>query len=231
MNPKVREALTSSFARKGHPLSDPQVSDLLLYVSLLVKWNRRVRLTGLRDPAGIAGHLLSESLDFLRLWTPPIETVGGRRAMDVGAGAGIVGIPLGLLFPKTEMVLVESLSRKAAFLAEAIRALGAGNLRVVRGRAESLAGGGDVREKGGGHLGAYDAILCRAVAPVSEVLSWVWPLLAADGRLLIRQGRRGAEELSAAGPAMAALGALLVGETHVEGGRIIALGRGGPRFT
>lgn len=225
-DPRLRETLVSSFDRKDHPLGAPQISALLAYLSLLDKWNRRVRLTGLRDPVEIASRLLPESLDFLRLWSPR----AGERALDVGAGAGIVAIPIGVLFPQVEMVLVESQGRKASFLREAVRAvvgaMGAGNFRVINQRVETLWEGKKTKdgEKGGRHLGGFQAILCRAVAPVSELLPKVWPLLADGGRLLIRQGVRGEAELETARAAMTSLGCFLLGVTGLEGGRIIALG-------
>ncbi len=226
MDSKVQDALVSSFAGKGFSLDDAQVSALLAYLSLLEKWNRRVRLTGLRDPVEIAARLLPESLDFLRLWEPR----EGERALDVGAGAGIVGIPIGILFPGVEVVLVESQGRKAAFLGEVVRELGFGRFQVIGERVEGLAGKmerGGPEKKGVVNLRAYDTILCRAVAPVSEILPRVWPLLAAAGRVLIRQGARAEDELAAARPGMDSLGSVLLGEAVLEGGRIIALGHGG----
>jgi 16S rRNA (guanine527-N7)-methyltransferase len=216
---KLLEILSSSFAPRGFPLQESQASALLAYLFLLEKWNKKIRLTGRRDPVEIAGRLLPESLDFLRLWRPR----EGQRALEVGAGAGITGIPVGILFPRLEVVLVESQERKAAFLAEAVRAVGIGNFKVMGERVENLWKGGP-DEKRGRHLSAYDAILCRAVAEISKLLPLVWPLLAVGGRVLVRQGKQGEAEFERAGQAISSLGASFLGEVPLDGGRIIALG-------
>jgi 16S rRNA (guanine527-N7)-methyltransferase len=213
------EILNSSFVQRGFSLLESQASALLAYLLLLEKWNRKVRLTGRRDPVEIAGRLLPESLDFLRLWRPS----EGQRALEVGAGAGITGIPIGILFPEIEVVLVESQERKAAFLAEAVRAVGMGNFEVMGERVENLWKTGS-DEKRGRHLGAYDAILCRAVAEISKLLPLVWPLLAPRGRVLVRQGKQGDAEFERAGQVISSLGASILGEVPLDGGRIIALG-------
>ena len=230
MNPEVREALVFSFARRGYPLDDSQAVALSAYVALLNKWNRAVRLTGVLDPVGIAGSLLPESLDFLGLWDP----LDGEEALDVGAGAGVAGIPIGVMFPGIRMTLVESGSRKAAFLKQAIREVGVGDFQVIHGRFERLGlarAAGAPKEGRGGHIGGYDAILSRAVAPVGALTPLVWRLLAPGGRLLVRQGRDAAAELEAARGALDECGAFLRGRVELEGGRIISLGHGADGFT
>ena len=230
MNPEAREALASSFARRGFPLDDSQVAALSAYVALLNKWNPAVRLTGVLDPVGIAGRLLPESLDFLGLWDP----LDGEEALDVGAGAGVAGIPIGVLFPGIRMTLVESGGRKAAFLKQAVREVGVGDFRVIHGRFERLGldrAAGESEEDRGGHLGGYDAILSRAVAAVGVLTPMVWRLLAPEGKLLIRQGREAAAELETARGALDECGAFMRGLVELEGGRIISLGHGADRFT
>ncbi|HJM43815.1 MAG: class I SAM-dependent methyltransferase [Nitrospinota bacterium] len=230
MNPEIREALASSFARRGSPLDDSKAAALSAYVALLNKWNRTGRLTGVRDPVGIAGRLLPESLDFLGLWDP----LDGEKALDVGAGAGVAGIPIGVMFPGIRMTLVESGGRKVAFLKQAVREVGIGDFRVIHVRFERLGldrAAGESEEERAGHLGGYGAILSRAVAPVGVLAPMVWRLLAPEGRLLIRQGREAAAELKAARGALEDCGALVRGRVEIEGGRIISLGHGVDGFT
>lgn len=68
------------------------------------------------------------------------DAVRGRSALDIGAGGGLLGIPLAIVRRDMDVCLVESLSRKAAFLAEASGKLRLENLTVRNARAESLAG-------------------------------------------------------------------------------------------
>ncbi|MHB1877399.1 MAG: 16S rRNA (guanine(527)-N(7))-methyltransferase RsmG, partial [Streptosporangiaceae bacterium] len=79
---------------------------------------------------------------------------GGVLA-DLGSGAGLPGIVLAMLRPGTEVVLIEPMARRTAFLSECAAELGLANVRVERSRAEDLAG----------RLEA-DVVTARAVAPL-----------------------------------------------------------------
>jgi 16S rRNA (guanine527-N7)-methyltransferase len=120
----------------------------------------------------------------------------GAKVADLGSGAGLPGLVVALLRPDLEMTLLEPLLRRATFLTEAVAALGLANVRVLRCRAEehpSTAG--------------YDVVLARAVAPLDRLAGWALPLLREGGRLLALKGVGAPEELEAAAPALAALGA------------------------
>jgi 16S rRNA (guanine527-N7)-methyltransferase len=97
---------------------------------------------------------------------------------DLGSGAGLPGMVLALLRPDLDIVLVEPLLRRTAFLEEAIRALGLTNVKVVRSRAEDLVG----------HLAA-DVVTARAVAPLVRLLGWALPLCAPNGQVLAMKGQ------------------------------------------
>ncbi|HEY0397309.1 MAG TPA: RsmG family class I SAM-dependent methyltransferase, partial [Acidimicrobiia bacterium] len=91
----------------------------------------------------------------------------GARVVDVGSGAGLPGIPLGLARPDVTLTLVEPMARRVEFLEEAVAALATpGGLpwRVVRGRAEERSVVGTV--------GAVDVVTARAVAPLPRLVGW-----------------------------------------------------------
>lgn len=105
---------------------------------------------------------------------------------DVGSGAGLPGIPLALARPDLKITLLEPLERRARFLGLAVDRLGLGErVHVVRARAEE-------------HRGRYDAVTCRAVAPLPRLLGWTVPLFQPGGRLVALKGRSAAEELARA---------------------------------
>jgi 16S rRNA (guanine527-N7)-methyltransferase len=113
-----------------------------------------------------------------------------ERVVDVGAGAGLPGIPIGLSRPSLRVDLVEPLQRRSSFLTEVLSDLGLNDrFRVIRGRAEDDA----VRRS----VGGASAIVARAVAPLSRLAGWCAPLLAPTGRLLALKGIRAEEELTA----------------------------------
>jgi 16S rRNA (guanine527-N7)-methyltransferase len=121
----------------------------------------------------------------------------GEVVLDLGSGAGLPGLVLALQRPAVQVVLVESLQRRATFLTECVEALGLRNTLVRRARAEELAGKLEV-----------DAVMARAVAPLERLAGWSLPLLRTGGRLLALKGEQAADELAQAGPALRRLGAV-----------------------
>jgi 16S rRNA (guanine527-N7)-methyltransferase len=120
------------------------------------------------------------------------------RLVDVGSGAGLPGIVLGLLRPDLSVVLLESLARRVAFLEECVAGLGLSHVTVVRGRAED----GAVRRS----LGLVDVVTARAVAPLDRLAGWCLPLLAPGGTLLAVKGEAVEAELAAARPVLRQFG-------------------------
>jgi 16S rRNA (guanine527-N7)-methyltransferase len=120
--------------RAGVEVTDDQLSTLGGYIGLLTEWNRRLNLTALSlEP------LSDEAID--RLLIEPIiaaRTIrqSDRRAIDIGSGGGSPAIPLKVMAPWIDMVLVESKVRKAAFLREAVRELGLAGVEVENARFE-----------------------------------------------------------------------------------------------
>ncbi|MGZ6792482.1 MAG: 16S rRNA (guanine(527)-N(7))-methyltransferase RsmG [Mycobacteriales bacterium] len=131
----------------------------------------------------------------------------GQVVVDLGSGAGLPGLVLALQRPEVQVVLVESLQRRATFLTEAVELLGLRNTLVRRARAEDLHGTLEV-----------DVVTARAVAPVDRLAGWALPLLRPGGRLLALKGEQAATELAAAGPVLHRLGA--VASSVVEVGSV-----------
>ncbi|HEY5484158.1 MAG TPA: 16S rRNA (guanine(527)-N(7))-methyltransferase RsmG [Propionibacteriaceae bacterium] len=119
----------------------------------------------------------------------------GVTVVDVGSGAGLPGIPLAVLRPDLDVVLLEPLLRRADFLTQTVDELGLGDrVRVVRGRAEE-------------HRHTYDVATCRAVAPLGRLLGWTSRLFLPNGELLALKGASAADEVAASGRELAKAGA------------------------
>ncbi len=106
--------------------------------------------------------------------------------LDLGAGAGLPGLVLAATRPDLEVILLEPLLRRAAFLQEAVDNLGLPQVRVVRARAEDVAGTLQV-----------DVVTARAVAPLERLVGWAMPLVRPGGCLLAQKGERAEEEVAA----------------------------------
>jgi len=134
----------------------------------------------------------------------------GARVVDVGSGAGLPGIPLGLARPDLTLTLVEPMARRVEFLEEAVAALGA-PWRVVRGRAEERS---VVRV-----VGEVDVVTARAVAPLPRLVGWCRGLLRPGAQLVALVGERAAAEVPDLLPQLTAAGMRDV-HTRVVGGSL-----------
>lgn len=111
----------------------------------------------------------------------------GARVVDVGSGAGLPGIPLGLARPDIALTLVEPMARRVEFLEEAVAALAPRPWRVLRGRAEERSVVTAV--------GPVDVVTARAVAPLPRLVGWCRGLLRPGTQLVALVGARAVEEL------------------------------------
>ena len=109
----------------------------------------------------------------------------GATVIDIGSGAGLPGVVLGLARPDLQITLLEPLERRATFLLEVVAQIGLTNLQVVRGRAEE-------------QKSRYQIVTARAVAPLPKLLQISWRLIAPEGKLLALKGESAESELAAA---------------------------------
>ena len=122
------------------------------------------------------------------------------RVVDVGSGAGLPGIPLGLARPDIALTLVEPMARRVEFLEEAVADLAgpSATWRVVRGRAEDRSVVAAV--------GRVDVVTARAVAPLPRLVGWCRGLLRPGTQLVALVGARALAELPSLLPELRAAG-------------------------
>jgi len=102
------------------------------YVGELYHWNRRLRLVGVRDPDRFRRGHLAEIVTSL----PDIRPLPWSRAVDIGSGNGLIGIPLACAFPNREVIALEPQAKKGTFLRHIRQLLQLDNLTVTAARLE-----------------------------------------------------------------------------------------------
>jgi len=154
----------------GQPATAEALRQFEQYLNLLIRWNRSQRLTGVLSPAAIVKDLFEDSVRFLSLLPP-----GRLRIADLGAGAGIPGVPLAIVRPEISMTLIEAKRKRASFLLALKRELGMTNIVILEGRAENLI----VGDPGLG--GTFDAVVSRGAGPIRVLLPIAKSYLAVGG--------------------------------------------------
>ena len=112
-------------------VSDAQAAILERHYERMLLWNRTVNLTTITGVAEAVERHYGESI-FLATHL----SAGALRIVDVGSGPGFPGIPVAVLRPDCDMVLVESHQRKAVFLKEVCREMK--NVQVLAKRGEEI---------------------------------------------------------------------------------------------
>ncbi len=165
-----------------HGLDAGQTDALAGYVELLLGW-RRANVTGLTDPVAVVDTLIGDSLALLTV--PGLRSRESGAWLDLGAGAGIPGIPLAVALPAAAVTLLDAVAKKCVFLEAAVAAAGlTGRAGVVCARSERYAAAGAPGRD------AHAVVLARAVADLSVLVELAAPLLAEDGVLLASKTRR-----------------------------------------
>lgn len=170
---QFRERTRRRAKRLDVRLSDDQLTALEEYVRLLALWNRKINLTALNvaepDDEAIDRLLMEPLVAAKYLPTRPL------RLIDVGSGSGSPAIPLLITVPGLSLTMVESKTRKAVFLTEVVRALGA-QATVETSRFEHLLSRPDL------HEGA-DVVTVRAVRVEMRTLLTLQAFLLPAGQL------------------------------------------------
>ena len=169
--------LNELLAQSGLVLPDQQKQQLLALVRLLDKWNKAYNLTSVRDPMDM---LVKHILDSLVV-SPFLE---GGRFIDVGTGPGLPGLPLAIINPDKQFVLLDSLGKRIRFIRQVILELGLKNVTPVQSRVEAYH-----QEPG------FDGVLSRAFASLADMLNWCGHLPTPQGHFLALKGLYPADEL------------------------------------
>ncbi|HKU66612.1 MAG TPA: 16S rRNA (guanine(527)-N(7))-methyltransferase RsmG [Candidatus Baltobacteraceae bacterium] len=198
-----RDSLTALLAEAG--VEARLIEPLAHYGALLLETNRRFNVSGAGTPEEIAPHLL-DSLSIVPYVQGPL--------VDVGSGGGLPAIPLAIA-TGVELTLVESTTKKAAFLEAALGTLGLHG-HVIPQRAELAGRDPALREQ-------FACATARAVSSAPTVLELTVPFLRAGGVAVLQRGRLSERERNAVVDAAPMLGADLTQEIALEGDRRILL--------
>ena len=190
----------------GLKLSQDQLAKLQIFENELLDWNERMNLTAIRDAEGIRTKHFLDSLTVLLAWErqgPPANII------DIGTGAGFPGLVLKLIWPATQVTLVESVHKKAEFCRHMVEKLNLQQVTVLSERAETVGQDPDHRQ-------VYDLAVARAVARMPILMEYLLPLIHRNGIAMAMKGESAPAETQAAERAIQLLGGKLHKLIRVE---------------
>jgi 16S rRNA (guanine527-N7)-methyltransferase len=144
-----------------------------LFLAEWARWNNKINLTAEEDAEAVIQKHIFDSLQYVRAVQHPHGQV-----MDIGSGAGFPGIPLKVIFPELNFVLVESQRKRTNFLRNCVRKMKLENVEVLNQRAEDLRAG---------YLNRFDLVVFRGVGDISYCLELAGPLLKIGGLVVIKK--------------------------------------------
>ena len=174
----MKSILLTALAENQLSLPPDTVNKLVTYLELIQKWNRVFNLTSITEPKEMVYLHIIDSL-----LTAPFIT--GQRCLDVGSGAGLPGIPLAILNPEQEWVLMDKNNKKTRFMTQAIAELKLTKVQAVHTRAEDFHP--DV---------CFDHVVARAYASLTLFIKTTRHLICKNGTFVALKGKYPQEELA-----------------------------------
>ena len=170
MDNQFRHSLETGLEKLSLSLTEDKVDKLLAYHQLLIKWNKAYNLTSVRDPLTMIHRHLLDSLSIA-------SYLQGERFIDIGAGAGLPGIILAIIFPKKHFDLLDSNGKKTRFLFQVKTELNLDNVSIHHCRVEQ-------------HQIPlpYDGVLSRAFATLADMVEGSQQLLDQSGFFYAMKG-------------------------------------------
>jgi 16S rRNA (guanine527-N7)-methyltransferase len=177
---RLGELLINGAKEIGVLLSSEQVALFVEYLEKIRSWNKKINITGINNEKEI---VINHFLDSITLF-PFISEYS--RVLDIGSGGGFPAIPIKIVKPSLEMVLIDSIQKKVFFMRDVIRSLGLKEIKAIWGRAEDI--------DNGIPRAYFDFVVTRAIGAIEKILDLGVSYLSDGGKIIFMRGKRGIEE-------------------------------------
>lgn len=161
---------------------EKKYNDFCIFNSLILEWNSKVNVISRKNTS--IEDIVLNSIFFLTKFNFNSKA----RVLDIGTGGGFPGIPLKILYPEVGIALCDSIKKKINVVDDVIKRMNLKNSAAVCSRAEEL-------KKSEQHIGVYDYIVSKSVAPLADLFKWGKDLLNKEGIFLCIKGGDMTEEI------------------------------------
>ena len=194
-----KEKLKKKAENIGIALNELQLQQFQDFYELLIEKNKVMNLTSITEEDEVIDKHFIDSLTCNRV----IDMNQVKSVIDIGTGAGFPGIPLKIVYPDIDFVLLDSLNKRVRFLNEAIELLHLKKIQAVYGRAEDLARKPEFR-------GKFDLCVSRAVANLNTLSEYCIPFVRVNGFFISYKAQKGLEEIHESDHCMKELGSKIM---------------------
>lgn len=187
----MEQILKELFEKYNISYDDTKIAKLIKFYDMVIETNKVMNLTNITDEKEFA---IKNILDcVLPMKIIPINA----SVLDIGAGAGFPSIPLKIMRPDLDIVMVDSLNKRINFLKTVIQKLDLKNISANHMRIEDYAIT---------HKEKYDIVVARAVARLNTLLEYSLPLVRIKGKVIAYKSQKADEEIAEAQNALNILG-------------------------
>jgi len=202
------DILNEASNNEGLEFNEKKYNQFMEYKSLIKEWNEKVNLTAIKEDGEIVKKHFIDSMKVFKF----DQLKNAENVIDIGTGGGFPGIPMKIIKPEINVVLLDSLNKRINFLNEVIKSLELKNIKAIHGRAEDFAQEAQYREK-------FDIAVSRAVANLTVLSEYCIPYVKLGGYFVAMKGPAVEEEIKLSKNAIRMLGGRIehIEKVHIEG--------------
>ncbi|MBI6872834.1 16S rRNA (guanine(527)-N(7))-methyltransferase RsmG [Clostridium aciditolerans] len=199
------DIMNSACSDVGLSMDNKIYEKFIDYKELIKFWNEKVNLTAIIDDEQI---IKKHFIDCIKIFKfSPLKEA--KSIIDVGTGAGFPGIPIKIVKPDVNMILLDSLNKRINFLNEVINKIDLKNITTIHGRAEDFSRKSEYREK-------CDAAVSRAVANLAVLSELCIPYVRVGGYFVAMKGPSVDDEIKEGKNAVSILGGKIEDIVKIE---------------
>jgi 16S rRNA (guanine527-N7)-methyltransferase len=196
------DILNKASNNEGLEYNEKKHGQFMRYKELIKEWNEKVNLTAIKEDEEIVKKHFIDSMKVFKF----DKLKDAKSVIDIGTGGGFPGIPMKIMKPEINIVLLDSLNKRIKFLNEVIKELNLEGIKAIHGRAEDFAQEVEYR-------GKFDVAVSRAVANLTVLSEFCIPYVKVGGYFVAMKGPAVEEEIKQSKNAIRMLGGRV---EHIE---------------